>query len=110
MTDQSTIDTLQDRQLTDDEAQMLADHEQPSWAARDLGARSVAPVAYTDGEIEIRSPRTLEGGVTVDWGEEVLGTVGAGVDSPREAREAFASFCARVAEAHTNHDPWPSGP
>jgi predicted NUDIX family NTP pyrophosphohydrolase len=102
------LDALRSRQLTDDEAQMLADHEQPGWAARDLGARSIAPVAYVDGEIEIRSPRTLEGGVTVDWADEVIGTVGAGGDSPQEAREAFASFCARFYEAHKSHDPWPS--
>jgi len=101
---------LQDRELTDDEAQMLADYEQPDWAARDLHARSVAPVVYIDGEIKIRSPRTLEGNVTVEWADDVIGTVGAGVNSPHEATEAFRAFCARIEEANMDRDPWPSGP
>lgn len=81
------IAALKERTLTDDEAEELAEYDQPD--SGDFYAWSIAPVSYTDGEIQIGSPRTFSGNEHPQWKNSVIGTVGVGPSTPDGIRRSW---------------------
>jgi len=85
---------LRRRELTDEEAERIADvtgQKDP----RDRYEAKKVPVSIEDGEVEIGSVYRVTGNETIQWNDEVVGTFGGGGTTPEEVRQAFRDSKAR---------------